>query len=85
MQIVKDIYVPMDAEGPFEHIKAQQNSADSLRVRICLLVNNQLFTLPTGIIPQIVYSKPDGHLVVNDCAVDGNYIIVDYTKQMLIA
>lgn len=85
MVVTKNIFLPLDAEGPFEHIKTQQCCADSLQVKVQLLVKNQPVTIPGGITPQVVYQKPDGHLVVNDCRLEDSYIIVDYTEQMLIA
>ena len=85
MIITKDIYLPLDSEGPFEHIKTQQCSSDSLQVRVTLICNSQPIDLPEGIVPQVLYEKPDGHKVVNDCEMDGQYILVNYTKQMLIA
>ncbi len=85
MIMTKEIFIPLDAEGPFEHIKAQQCSSDSLIVKVVLLYKNRPVILDKDMIPQVVYQKPDGKKVVNDCEVEGQYIIVKYTKQMLIA
>ncbi len=83
--MTKDIFVPLDGEGPYEHIKAQQCSSDSLQVRVVLLHRNKPVYLSQEVTPRLIYQKPDGKKVVNDCEVEGMYIIVNYTEQMLIA
>lgn len=85
MGVVKNIFLPIDAEGPFEHIKTMQGNKDSLTVEITLLSGGMPISLAAGVTPRLQYQKPDGHIVEKECPVVNQKVVVEYTEQMLIA
>ncbi len=84
MGVVKNIFLPIDAEGPFEHIKTMQGNKDSLTVEITLLSGGMPISLAAGVTPRLQYQKPDGHIVEKECPVVNQKVVVEYTEQMLI-
>lgn len=80
----ESIWLELDGESPFFPIKAQQGDKNTLVVEILLLYKKQPYQIPEGVIPRIMYKKPDGHQVLKDCDISAEgKVVVRYTDQML--
>ncbi len=85
--IMQEITIELDGNAPFEYVVVKQNETDSRQIKVTLLQNKQIYTIPSGVTAQIKYYKPDGKLILNNATIasDRKSITVTYTKQMLAA
>ena len=83
--ITQKITIELDGKSPFEYVVMKQGDKGSRILAVSLLQNKQPYEIPTGCTARIKYYKPDGNLVLNDCTLSGNEILVTYTEQMLAA
>lgn len=84
--IYQELAVELDGESPFQQLITHQHDNNTIKVGIVLLYKKQKYEFAEGIIPRLMFQKPDGYQVLIDCEIDNKGIITfTFTEQMLAA
>ena len=85
MEILQSISLDFGRDTLPITVFAKQNDQNSRFVKITPLNCGQTYTLDSGITARLQLTKPDGHTVIDDAAIENNTITAELTAQVLAA
>lgn len=85
MRMITDIQIDLYGEEQLYLVSAKQGDRQTRYIRVQLMNNGNEFSIPEEVTLIANIQKPDGHFCYNECANEGNRVMVELTNQALAA